>query len=526
MHKRFLLIILFLSLLKELVWTSLVPIWHFPDEQSHFGQLAYLAERGESPVGDKNDLTEEIRKSEQLLGTERDTLGINKFTYHPEYKIEYTDSYKGKHEDQIVKLAIDKTSRNMVKQESSRYPSFYYALLANIYRKMYSEDLFTRVFTIRIVQLIFFLGTVYFSYAIGKLLFQDEFLGLSLSILVSFHPMFSFVSGGINSDNIGNFIFTFYTFIALRLLKGIFLFSHIVLLFLISFLTLYFKLQFIITLPLSIFLASYLILRIKTTLVKRQTYFTVFIVVTIILVYVILINNIGPSAVLPRFFAAFDLFRFSSYLKTYVFPHLYREVLPWYWGVYDWLGVTYPRYVHRLINWTIVASLLGLAIWLKRNLKSFLNWPKVGIVFLIIESSALVFGIYIYDWLEFSQRNIHLGVQGRYFFPTVTAHMVLILIGIIYILPAKLKKFKFLIPKILAVAMIVLNIYALYTIAKTYYFVLPINTFIIQASQYKPWFFKGVILGGLWVIYFVSLIIFVIRLLLYPRSKGDRRIPI
>ena len=70
------------------LWLLITPIWHTPDEQSHFGQVAFMAEKGRKPDGwDKYDLTNEILISERLLGTERDKFGNNKFTFHPEYRI-------------------------------------------------------------------------------------------------------------------------------------------------------------------------------------------------------------------------------------------------------------------------------------------------------------------------------------------------------------------------------------------------------------------------------------------------------
>ncbi len=39
--------------------------------------------------------------------------------------------------------------------------------------------------------------------------------------------------------------------------------------------------------------------------------------------------------------------------------------------------------------------------------------------------------------------------------------------------------------------MVILNFIALWIIAKSYYDISNINNFIVQASQYKPWFYKG-----------------------------------
>src|SRR5437879_260840 len=117
-------LLLLVSFLKELVFISVLPIWHGPDEQAHFGQIANYVELGRLPTGPQN-LNKEIYTSEVLLGTLRDKFGTNKFTYHPEYKIEYTSSRTGKYERQITTLPL--TSRQeLVINESTNYPPIYY----------------------------------------------------------------------------------------------------------------------------------------------------------------------------------------------------------------------------------------------------------------------------------------------------------------------------------------------------------------------------------------------------------------
>ena len=98
--------ILLVTLFKALAWSLLVPLWHFPDEQAHFGHVAYLAEGGTLPMGRTNDLNQEIAIAEQRLGTYRNKYGNNDFTYRPEYRLEYTDSYTGRYEEEIKALPL------------------------------------------------------------------------------------------------------------------------------------------------------------------------------------------------------------------------------------------------------------------------------------------------------------------------------------------------------------------------------------------------------------------------------------
>src|SRR3972149_556362 len=101
MRKEIIIFVLILLFIKQILWTAIVPLWHFPDEQAHFAQAVYLAEKGTQPPDGEFDLTEEIRISENLLGTERDKSGNNRFTFHPEYKIPYSNKFVGLYEKEI-----------------------------------------------------------------------------------------------------------------------------------------------------------------------------------------------------------------------------------------------------------------------------------------------------------------------------------------------------------------------------------------------------------------------------------------
>src|SRR3989338_10863118 len=129
-----------------------------------------MAKKGRKPDGwDKYDLTNEILISERLLGTERDKLGNNKFTFHPEYRIEYTDNIIGKYETRISALTNTDAKKIFVQEESSRYPVLYYIPAQIIYNIFYNQDIFIRVFFIRIWSLIVLIGTVFITYKLGKL---------------------------------------------------------------------------------------------------------------------------------------------------------------------------------------------------------------------------------------------------------------------------------------------------------------------------------------------------------------------
>src|SRR3989344_2057653 len=203
MSKKLLLFTFIVLFLKEIVWTALIPLWHFPDEQAHFAQVSYLAEIGQYPSQDggvQEDLSEEILISERLLGTEREN-GINKFTYHPEYRIPYTNSTIGLYEEEISAIPKDVRTR-YVKYEAANYPALYYITETIPYRLFYEADLFTRAFATRVFNLTYILLFALVTWKISSFILpRQPFFAAALTLFVSFQPMFTFVSSGITSDN-------------------------------------------------------------------------------------------------------------------------------------------------------------------------------------------------------------------------------------------------------------------------------------------------------------------------------------
>ena len=191
------------AFLNALSWMILIPVWQYPDEQAHFAQIQDLAELGQVPAAE-NNTSYEIVLSEEILGTQRDGFGNNKYTYHPEYKIDYADGISGLQEEQITSLQRS-TRTQLVKKEATVNPPLYYFLGSLMYKIFYGGNLFTRVYAVRMVSLLIFLGSVFCSFKIGQLIFEmDKTLQIVLPALVAFKPMLVFSSTGILRDPLTN----------------------------------------------------------------------------------------------------------------------------------------------------------------------------------------------------------------------------------------------------------------------------------------------------------------------------------
>lgn len=495
--------------LNSLFWLILVPIWQTPDEQIHFGQATFVSEKWRNPQGPEIDYSAEIDQSTVFLGTQRDKFGNNKFTHHPEYKIEYSDSIKGVHEAEISALKNTPARNTFVKKESSRYPPFYYFLTAVVLKLFSFTDLFTRVFAVRFFNLGIFMVSLYVFWLWAKKIFKNQtLLSQTLVLLIGFQPMLIFSSIGVTSDTLGNLIFAGYIyFMTLLVIDGLPNKRNIFWFIFLTLLAPLIKPQFIISIPLSLmFLTGFLIFKYRQKSIKP----ILGVIILGSLIFILFMKiNLGPATALTNLKGNFSLSSLVKYTWEYTLAHTYREVLPWYWGVYKWLGVTYPRVVHRVINRLLILAIFGFGIWLVKNLRAKNKDHFFSLTIILGLLAAVFYGsLTVYDWLSWSMTNYQLGIQGRYLFPTIGIHMLIILIGWQALFPVN---FKTIAVKFLGWFILALNIYALYTVADTYYDLSTFSTFIKQASQYKPVFAKGIFLIGYVLIWIIFLLLFLIN---------------
>ena len=182
----------------------------------------------------------------------------------------------------------------------------------------------------------------------------------------------------------------------------------------------------------------------------------------------------------------------------YTAQHTFREVLPWYWGVFRWLSLVLPRWVNQVMMRILLVAGIGLVIKLIRR--------RFEPGFWIIVWSAFVYflALFFWDFQHIRNAGFSFGIQGRYYFPVIVPCMILIIIG----LQSISKYLNFLV----SYWFIFLNWIGFYTVVSSYYDTTNFKTFIIQASQYKPFFAKGWWLIVALGLYFIFSLIFSLQL--------------
>ncbi len=528
MMKRLLFLIIAITFLKGLVWSFFIPLWHFPDEQAHFAHVEYLAEGGES-IGQGLNLSEEILLSEKILGTKRDGGGNNKFTYHPEFNIGYSDDSFGLREEEIKNVPLS-TRKDFVGKEAAAYNSFFYKISGLVYKLFYYENLFVRVFVIRIFWLFSIVLMVYLSFLIAKEIFPSKVeYQLTVPLLVSFHPMFTFVSSGVSIDNILNLFFSGLICFSILLMAKPNLVNLSLLLtcFIFGSFT---KHNFLVGLAIILVPVIFLVLY------RRRLFLKLLFLLIFVLIIVKFREGLIYALVKSIFSGELPYFDYNVLpsLKNYsiwkhfgwTVRHTIKEVIPWYWGVFRWLSLVLPRWINRVLMRLLAAGLVGLLI--KFLLAKNRRFNRQNLLLLFIFYTALVyfFALFVWDWCFFRAHGFSFGIQGRYYFPVIIPHIILLVVGletfwalIVRIIRRVLKINKkiirfslFAFRFSLCLWFIFINSFAFFWVIGSYYDLSNFRKFIIQASQYKPWFAKGYYLVVLLAVYLLALLVFIFKL--------------
>lgn len=480
--KPILVSILFAGIVfKQVLWASVVPVFHTPDEQAHFAQWSYYAETRSGDLSGLN-LSREIATVEELLGTKRDGFGNNKFTYHPDHKIAYSDTLEGK-EERVIETLSKSLRTEMVGREAAGYPPLYYLLSLPGYYLFYEGSVIDRVFAGRVASLVFSLGLVWAAYKIGGL-FANRAWAFCLATLVGFHPMISFVAAGFHPDNLLNLIATGVVYVLLLVIKnGKASVGHgliLALLFLLGGQTKHFM---VFLAPIALAVIFWHGVRAKLVAASLAAFFLV--------APVVVMTTRLPLPYVPLV-TAYPL-PFGEYLRFRGGKVLF-EIWPWYWGVFKWLGVTLPAVVLKVITRVCVVAGLGIlgrmTVMVRRGEFSFLNR---AVIFFLVAIFFYLFYLIVWDYQLTQAQGFSQGLQGRYLFAMIVPQMFLLLVGIVSVIPKGWRTLGRLAPYLLSILMITLNGIALYVVGQSYYDLSSGTGFLTQLAQYKPQVVKDII---------------------------------
>jgi 4-amino-4-deoxy-L-arabinose transferase-like glycosyltransferase len=460
--------------------------FEIPDENAHFSSLTYLANAGRMPtVTDKDNLSLEEMGAERVFGI---VEGQNRYSYHPEYRVEQIPGPLGKYEELIHSLNTPANRRTYQTFQAATYPPLYYWLTLPFYSLVSGQDILTRLFVSRFSSVILTTLTVLVAYFVGQDLFKRRSSALTLALMTLFYPMTSYVGAGVNSDNLHNLLFAVATLLVLKLIY-----------------TGYRR-------ELSLAIGTVIGLDLLT---KPQAYilFPVFVLAIVIrwrssewrsilssLGYVLVpILLIAGWQEIPKFWAGNPyvaqairyggIINFRLFIAGYVHTNL-AEMPVWYWGVFKWFGIILPRPLWWVGTRLFGLSLLGALLGFYRDLRAH-RWSRESrfVLFALGANFIYAAALFWFDWQFYQQFGRSLGLQARYYMPLLITQMSFMFLGLTNL--GWNKKVKEWIRCGIILFFLGLQLTAFYLQLKSYYDLWPLPTFFNQLSQYKPIFAKG-----------------------------------
>jgi hypothetical protein len=171
-------------------WAVVTPAFQTPDEPTQAGYAQYMAEHGRPPNPTKVGTSGEISLAEVLIP----------------HGIEQRPTWSRRQSEQLLDGLGDRgLSRSHPGEAGStvNYPPLYYGLEAIPYRAGYDLDLLDRLFLMRLLSALLAGVTVAFVFLfLREVLPGAPWTWTVGALAIAFQPVFAFMSGGVNNDDL------------------------------------------------------------------------------------------------------------------------------------------------------------------------------------------------------------------------------------------------------------------------------------------------------------------------------------
>lgn len=469
-----------------------------PDENAHYASLNFLSNEGRMPTKyNKDNLSLELARVEEIFGI---VAGSNKYSYHPEYRIEQIEGIDGKYEAEIKSLNTEGSRTTYQEHRAALYPPLYYVLTLPFHSLVSGSDILTRLFVSRLSSVIFTTLTILVAYSIGKYFSRDESFALTLAGITLFYPMTTYVGSGINSDNLHNLFFALSSYYCLRLIKEGFELKNALILGTLVGLDLLTKPQAYILFPI-IFLA----------IIIRWQWSKWLDIIKYLCLLAIPAFFLAGWQEIPKFLggnpyaistsAYTGWHHFQNFISGYIHTHL-REMPVWYWGVFKWFGLVLPRPWWWISIRLVAVAAVGVIIHFYQDMRRHKLSVESKIMFWIGGANIIyVLALMWFDWQFYQMLGRSLGLQARYYMPLLITQMLLLFYGLTSIFHSlKLRRYVGISLLLFFVSMFLAG---LFVQLSGYYDLTSAKVFLDQLSQYKPWYSKG----EWWYLWFLTLLV-------------------
>lgn len=464
-------LIIVLFIIKGVLLSVLIPPFQNPDEQVHYGTIQYRAEPVNKswPIRDGSaehasnmsdvmtfHFSEEILQSSSLVQ-------FDQIKWQKENTQYFSDTSTGVNEEKITSNSW-KRYIDTLPPSASTTKSVYYLFASWLERFSSEESIFVRILFMRLLASAFGVGSIILAYLIAKKIGFSKHTSILFTILIAFQPMFSITSAQINIDISLIFSFSLFLYAGISLLKDGAKWQHALLAISAAILGLFSKGPGIVLIIMLYPLFAWVTY--QKFRVPKKRFFLMLIGATIMLIGIMLLTvptsyfiSITNSAAQSKFDSPLE--SLGKYVERTVTPGELRDTSLSYWGHFGWLDNAIPNWTLSII---ILMSIIGFAgmlmyVFSSHHTSEYLPERKY-LIFFLGTIIALQFAIRFFDWRVFDYTGqILIGQPGRYFLPNLIGHIIIIITGIGFLLGQE--KRLALTMKLLALAMILLQLYAI-----------------------------------------------------------------
>ena len=446
--------ILLLFFMKGLVLSFIMPIFQNPDEQTHYGTVQQWAASEEEKslkriISEKRTIDANDIRTSNLPGEMVQSAYLGKFDEIKFEKQNIQDFSNPSAENEIIgndwKRYVD-TDPSAV----SGTKSVYYLVASWLERIFSGESIFVRIFSSRMLAVVFGVATVLLAYLIARKVGFSDRVSLLFTTLVAFQPMFSITAAQVNIDIALIFSFSLFLYAVACILRDGLWWKNALLAVFAAILGVFSKGPGILLVAMLYPLFAWgAFLKFDMPIRKFLVWlalvtgaFVGFALLAAPKEYLVSITNASASS-------KFDspLKSIEKYLDKTTDMGEFRDTSLAYWGHFGWLDTPIPGWMLSTINWIEIIGFVAILVYLLAPL--IIKWipllsrmtkdahdgykwipERKYLVFFLGMILFLQFAIRFYDWRVFDATGqILIGQPGRYFLPNIIGHLILVSVG-------------------------------------------------------------------------------------------------
>lgn len=452
------LVLMWLAILRGLLYAAAVPPWQAPDEFRHFEYVRLIVDKGR--LVDYGDLSQPLQ--EEIIASMVDHQ-YWRFGYAPR---PYDQANPPHTFEEVVAPVI---------AHSLYQPPLYYALAALWLFPFSQVDATTQLLIVRSFSVLLGAFTVLVAFLTTREVFPDDpFMTIGVPMMVALLPMHTSINSSVNSDNLAELLVSLVILVVIRSLRRGFL-LHALLLLPLLLLAWFTKRTALIGVPIALGAIPFCLWtrRVHIPLKRFLVSIGLFAALGSLALlfwsslqgwllgplrkaagYLILSENLGQLA------QAFSPQTFPLYL------HFLRTLFESFWGRFGWMSIPLPPFWYRIIALITLIALGGLiAFWVKVAKKPWLSsrQERSATVLLILAAvSALL--LVMVGMIRVRTIVPEALPQGRYLFPVIIPLTFLFMLGLREAVPQRLRS---------AFLLVTMNAFFFFDLVCLFYYLVP-----------------------------------------------------